>query len=50
MIFNAFGTPQKVGIQPMRRVAGALVKLAFLLKIRHQAAGRQLAYQMSFKP
>ena len=31
--FHAFGTPQKVGIQGLRPMAGALVKVAFLIKI-----------------
>ena len=34
LIFHAFGTPQKVGIQAIRRVPGALVKVAFLMKIK----------------
>ena len=33
MIFHAFGTPQKVGIQGLRQMAAGLVKVAFLMKI-----------------
>ena len=33
MIFLDFGSPQKVGIQGLQRVAGALVKVAFSMKI-----------------
>ena len=33
MIFHDFGTPQKVGIQALRRVTAELVKVAFLMKI-----------------
>ena len=34
LIFYAFGSPQKVGIQGLRRVTGALVKVAFVMKIK----------------